>query len=159
MFRVKSPQDFGAAIVFMLIGLAGIYFGKDLTFGSSARMGPGYFPTIISFLILLLGVIVGLRAIVIEGPSIETVQFRPLLFVIASILIFGALIDRFGLAISAVALTLVAAYARRNVEPEGNARARRGPGDLLHRRLRIWTWAAAAGVVGPLRWNSIFSII
>ena len=115
MFRVKSPTDFGAAIVFMLIGLAGIYFGKDLTFGSSARMGPGYFPTIISFLILALGVIVGLRAIVIAGPSIEPVQLRPLMFVIASILVFGALIDRFGLAISAVALTLVAAYARRDV--------------------------------------------
>jgi hypothetical protein len=115
MFRVKSPQDFGAGIVFMLIGLAGIYFGKDLTFGSSARMGPGYFPTIISFLILLLGVIIGLRAIVIEGPSIESVQLRPLLFILASILMFGALIDRFGLAISAVALTLIAAYARRNV--------------------------------------------
>ena len=115
MFRVKSPQDFGAAIVFMLIGLAGIYFGKDLTFGTSARMGPGYFPTIISFLILLLGVIIGLRAIVIEGPSIESVQLRPLLFILASILMFGALIDRFGLAISAVALTLIAAYARRNV--------------------------------------------
>ncbi len=115
MFRVKSPQDFGAAVVFMLIGLAGIYFGKDLTFGAAARMGPGYFPTIISFLILLLGVIVGLRAIVIEGPSIEPVQLRPLLLILASILVFGALIDRVGLAISTVALTLVAAYARRNV--------------------------------------------
>ena len=98
MFRVKSPQDFGAAIIFMLIGLAGIYFGKDLTFGTSARMGPGYFPTIISFLVLLLGMIVGLRAIVIEGSPRAT-QFRPILFVIGSILIFGALIDRFGLAI------------------------------------------------------------
>lgn len=115
MFRVKSPTDFGAAIVFMLIGLAGIYFGKDLTFGSSARMGPGYFPTIISFLILALGVIVGLRAIVIAGPSIEPVQLRPLMFILASILVFGALIDRFGLAISTVALTLIAAYARRDV--------------------------------------------
>ena len=45
MFRVKSPQDFGSAIVIMLIGLAGLYFGKDLTYGTAGRMGPGYFPT------------------------------------------------------------------------------------------------------------------
>ena len=108
MFRVKSPQDLGAAAVFMLIGLAGIYFGKDLTFGSASRMGPGYFPTIISSLILLLGIGIGLRSIVIEGPPIEKLQFRPLIFVIGSILIFGILIDRVGLAISAVTLTLVA---------------------------------------------------
>ncbi len=115
MFRVKSPQDFGAAVVFMLIGLAGLYFGKDLTFGTASRMGPGYFPTIISFLILGLGVVIGLSSISVEGPPIEALQFRPIVFVIGSILVFGILIDRFGLAISAVTLTLVAAYARRNV--------------------------------------------
>jgi len=115
MFRVKSAQDFGAAVVFMLIGLAGIYFGKDLTFGTASRMGPGYFPTIISFLILGLGVVIGLRSIAVEGPPIGKLQFRPLIFVIASILVFGILIDRVGLAIAAVTLTLVAGYARRNV--------------------------------------------
>lgn len=115
MFRVKSPQDFGAAVVFMLIGLAGIYFGKDLTFGTASRMGPGYFPTIISFLIVGLGLVIGLRSIAVEGPPIEKLQFRPLIFVIGSIFVFGVLIDRVGLAISAVTLTLVAAYARRNV--------------------------------------------
>jgi hypothetical protein len=116
MFRVKSPQDFGAGILFMLIGIAGIYFGKDLAFGSSARMGPGYFPTIVSFLIVALGVVVGLRSIAIDGPSIERVQLRPLLMILASILAFGALIDRVGLAISGIALTLIAAYARRDVD-------------------------------------------
>ena len=45
MFRVRSPQDLGAGVVFVLIGAAGIYFGQDLAFGSAARMGPGYFPT------------------------------------------------------------------------------------------------------------------
>ena len=120
MFRVKSPQDFGAAAVFMLIGLAGIYFGKDLTFGSASRMGPGYFPTIISFLILVLGIVIGLRSITVEGPPIGELQFRPLIFVIGSILIFGILIDRVGLAISAVTLTLVAGFARRSVNLKEN---------------------------------------
>lgn len=48
MVRIKSPQDFGAAIVFILIGLAGIYFGWDLRTGTAARMGPGYFPLVLS---------------------------------------------------------------------------------------------------------------
>ena len=37
MLRVRSPQDLGAGLVFTLIGLAGFYFGTDLTFGTAAR--------------------------------------------------------------------------------------------------------------------------
>jgi hypothetical protein len=116
MVRVKSPQDFGAGLVFMLIGLAGLYFGKDLTFGTASRMGPGYFPTWLSFLILVLGVGVGLKALVIEGPRIEPIQLRPILFVVAAILVFGFLINVVGLALTAVLLTILAAYARRSVK-------------------------------------------
>ncbi len=59
MLRVKSPQDLGAGLVFLMIGGAGLYFGSDLTFGSSARMGPGYFPTLLSILIIAIGLAVG----------------------------------------------------------------------------------------------------
>ena len=34
MVRVKSPQDLGAAFVFIAIGAAGLYFGRDLAFGA-----------------------------------------------------------------------------------------------------------------------------
>ena len=36
MLRVKSAQDRGAGLVFMLIGLAGFCFGTDLAFGTAA---------------------------------------------------------------------------------------------------------------------------
>jgi hypothetical protein len=98
----------------MLIGLAGLYFGKDLAFGTAGRMGPGYFPTILSWLIIAIGVTLGARAFAIDGPRIEPVQLRPILFVIAAILLFGYLIDAIGLVLTAVLLTMVAAYARRD---------------------------------------------
>lgn len=115
MFRIKSPQDLGAAAVFMVIGLAGIYFGHDLTFGTAARMGPGYFPIILSWIIVAIGVVVGLKALTIEGPRIEPLQLRPILIIILAILLFGLLINAAGLAITAVLLTILAAFARRDV--------------------------------------------
>jgi hypothetical protein len=115
MFRVKSPQDLGAAILFLTIGIAGIYFGRDLTFGTASKMGPGYFPTILSCIIVLIGTIVGLKSLVIEGPSIEPIKLRPILFILASILAFGYLIDQIGLAITTAGLAIFAAYARRDV--------------------------------------------
>ncbi len=114
MVRVRSPQDLGAGLVFVLIGAAGAYFGADLTFGTAARMGPGYFPILLSGLIILVGVIVGVRGLTIEGPPVEAVQLRPLLFINAAILLFGYLLETIGLALTTVALTLVAASARRD---------------------------------------------
>jgi hypothetical protein len=115
MLRVKSPQDLGAGLVFMLIGLAGLYFGSDLAFGTASRMGPGYFPAVLSMLILAIGIVVGLRGLSTEGPPIEPVQLRPIGFIIAAILIFGILIQSVGLALTAVLLTMFAAFARREV--------------------------------------------
>ena len=114
MFRVRSPQDLGAGAVFLLIGAAGAYFGSDLAAGTAARMGPGYFPVLLSWLIIGIGVIVAARGLTIEGLAVEPVQLRPLLFVVDAILMFGFLLDTIGLALTAIVLTLVAAYARRD---------------------------------------------
>jgi Tripartite tricarboxylate transporter TctB family len=116
MLRVKSPQDFGAAILFLIIGICGIYFGRELAFGSTSKMGPGFFPTILSCIIALIGAVVGLRSLVIEGPPIEPVKLRPLLFILIAILAFGYLIDQIGLAITTAGLTIFAAYARQDVK-------------------------------------------
>ena len=51
-----------------------------------------------------------------DGPPIEPVQLRPISFVIAAILIFGVLIESIGLALTAVLLTVFAAYARPEVK-------------------------------------------
>ena len=116
MVRVKSPQDLGAGAVFVLIGLAGLYFGRELAFGTAARMGPGYLPILLSVLILAIGIIVAIRGLTTEGPPIEPVQLRPIAMIIAAILIFGVLIDVVGLALTALLLTVFAAYARREVK-------------------------------------------
>jgi len=115
MFRIKSPQDIGAAVVFMAIGLAGIYFGSDLAFGTAARMGPAYFPVILSCVILAIGVVCGLKGLTIEGPPIEAIHLRPILVIVAAILAFGYLVERIGLAITAALLTILAGFARRDV--------------------------------------------
>src|SRR5215471_21106037 len=116
MVQVKSPQDLGAGVVFLLLGIAGLYFGNDLSMGTASRMGPGYFPVLLSWLIIAIGLVVGLRGLTVEGPPIEPVQLRPIVFIIAAILVFGFLIESIGLALTALALTVFAAYARREVK-------------------------------------------
>jgi hypothetical protein len=113
--RIKAPQDFGAGALFVVIGLGGLIFAQDLTFGSSRNMGPGYFPTILSVLILVIGVVVALKGMTIEGPSIEELRLRPLLVLITAMLVFGLLIKTAGLAVTGVLITILAAYAQAGV--------------------------------------------
>ena len=113
--RVRSPQDLGAAMVFMVIGIAGLAFGGELAFGSSAKMGPGYFPKILSVLILAIGAMLAVKAVTVDGPGIERVQLRPICFIIAAIVLFGALLPELGLVVTAILVTLLAAFARRVV--------------------------------------------
>jgi len=116
MVQVKSPQDLGAGVVFLLIGFAGLYFGSDLSFGTASRMGPGYFPTLLSYLIIGIGLVVGVRGLMVDGPPIDPVQPRPILFIIAAILVFGFLIESIGLALTALLLTIFAGFARHDVK-------------------------------------------
>ena len=112
MIRVRSPQDLGAGVVFIAIGVAGVYFGSGLEYGSAMRMGPGYFPTWLSWIVIAIGLLVGRRGLAADGPLIEPPQLRPLIFINGAILIFGLLVGRAGLAISVVVLTVIAALAR-----------------------------------------------
>jgi hypothetical protein len=114
MVRVRSPQDVGAAVVFVLIGLAGIHFGDDLRFGSAARMGPGFFPYYLSWCIVGIGVIVGFRSLALDGPAIERMRLRPMLCVISALLVFGFAMERLGLFFSAFAMIAVAAFAQKS---------------------------------------------
>jgi putative tricarboxylic transport membrane protein len=113
VFQIKSPQDLGAAAVFLAVGIAGVYFGSELRFGTGSNMGPGFFPVILSWIIVAIGVIVGFKAVTVAGPPIEPVRLRPLVVIIAAILAFGYLVDTIGLALTAALLTILAAFARR----------------------------------------------
>lgn len=115
MPRVKSPQDFGAGVLFLLIGAAGLYFGSDLDFGTARRMGPGFFPTIISWLIVGLGLFVGFRALAVDGPAIERLQLRPILMIVIALATFGFLIKAIGVVLTAILMMVIAAYARPKV--------------------------------------------
>jgi len=115
MLKVKSPQNFGAGVLFLLIGAAGIFFGRELDFGSTRNMGPGYFPTVICGLIILIGAVVAFKALSVEGPEMERIHIRPILMLMLAVAAFGFLISQVGVVISSILLVILAAYARRDV--------------------------------------------
>jgi hypothetical protein len=91
--RIKSQKDFFAGLMFLLVGLAFAWGAGSYSVGTGARMGPGYFPMVLGVLLSVLGLIVTLTALVVETPDGDPVgsfAWKPLIFIIAGNLVFGA---------------------------------------------------------------------
>ena len=55
MTGMEKPRDVVGGLLVVAIGAGFFLFGRELEMGTSFRMGPGYFPTILSVLMMLLG--------------------------------------------------------------------------------------------------------
>jgi hypothetical protein len=91
--RIKSQKDFFAGLMFLLVGLAFAWGAGSYSVGTGARMGPGYFPMVLGVLLAGLGLIVTLTALVVEtsdGDPVGSFAWKPLVFIIAGNLVFGA---------------------------------------------------------------------
>src|SRR5262245_52763176 len=111
MPRLTSPQDGGTAALLVLVGAAGLWFGREYEVGTASRMGPGYMPMLLSWGLIGFGLSVGLRAVTRQGPAIEPVVWRTNLLVLGAILGFVLLIESAGLAAATFAVTALSALA------------------------------------------------
>jgi hypothetical protein len=115
--RLRRPQDLAAgAFLIVFAGLA-YYFAGDLPMGRAVRMGPGYLPTVLSWLLGGLGVLVALRAVTVDGPRLEGWAWRPVLALTVSLLVFAGLLQRAGLVAAIFAAVAVASFAAPKPRP------------------------------------------
>jgi hypothetical protein len=117
MAVVRHPKDFVAGLFFIAIGVGAIVIAANYQLGTAARMGPGYFPRILGILLIVLGAILALRALRLQGPPLPRWPWRPTLVVLASVVMFGAIVNRAGVALSTVALIVVASAASHEFRP------------------------------------------
>lgn len=112
MIRVRAPQDLGAALIFLLVGLAGLWFGGKLPgLQAGGQLGSGTMPRILSWICLGFSVLMLLRALRSDGPSVERLPWRALATVSLAVILFGVLIERIGYLPTAILVPLAAAFA------------------------------------------------
>jgi hypothetical protein len=111
MIRIRSPQDFFAGLMFIAFGIVGAYVARKYPFGTSVRMGPGYLPVVLSWCMIVMGVIVTARGVALDGEKIVRIKLRPILFVLGAVLVYAFTIERLGVAISVFLVTVISAVA------------------------------------------------
>jgi hypothetical protein len=112
-----------AGLMFMGVAALGLWLSRDYPIGTALRMGTGYVPRLLCWILLGLGAVIFLqglyeahaRGVRIAGRGGSA--WRPLIFVTLSLLVFALTLERLGLAIAILLLTGIGSLAARNLRP------------------------------------------
>jgi hypothetical protein len=114
--KVRLTTDLLTGLLFLAFGIFVIVYGSRYPLGTTARMGPGYYPLVASSGLALLGIILVARSVIKETSADATgINFRPLLLILLGTLAFGLLIERAGFLAASVALVVLTRFAERDV--------------------------------------------
>ena len=112
--KIKSQRDFWSGVMFIVVGGGFAIGATNYSMGVSARPGPGYFPLMLSTIMVLLGAIVLFKSLTIEtegGDPIGAIAWRPLIVVVVAITVFGLLLPRLGMIITVPILIFITSLA------------------------------------------------
>lgn len=109
--RVRNPRDLLFGLFLIGVGVIGLVEARSLEMGEALEMGPGYFPMVLSVLVLGFGLVIGASSLVVEGPPLGRWAWWPMTVVLGAIVLFGLVIERLGLAPTAAAVVVVSSVA------------------------------------------------
>ena len=96
-FKVRGPRDFYGGLALMVLAIVAIWAASDLPGQHGFTFGSGTAPRIFASLLAIIGGLVALSGLFIEGPPIEPYAVRGPAFVLVGILAFALMIQGFGL--------------------------------------------------------------
>jgi putative tricarboxylic transport membrane protein len=93
---MKIGQDSILGLFFAVIGCIALWIAIQYPFGTAGRMGPGYFPVIVSSLLALTGIGVLVRSIYASGDALAAINWKALVLVPAAVVVFGLAVEPLG---------------------------------------------------------------
>lgn len=118
---ILHRKDVLAGLLFIGVSVLGLWASRNYPVGTGTRMGTGYVPRLLCWILLGLGVLVmlqGIRDTSRGGRLDETPPiWRSIIFVTASLLVFSFAIQPLGVVIAIALLTLVGSFAGREARP------------------------------------------
>ncbi len=113
-------RDFIAGALMLAMGLfVALYASSQYQVGTAARMGPGYFPSLLGWVLAFLGLVVTLLSFrdvvhILQPPPFTA---RPFIAVIAAVALFAVLITRIGLIPTTILMVVVTSAGSNSFQP------------------------------------------
>ncbi len=119
--KIRNHRDFGAGIMYMVIGLFFTIVASQYQMGTAAKMGPGYFPFFLGILMTFLGLLVLLQSFSAKAAieRIPKFNWRIIAQITGSVVLYGLLLPRLGFLIAVVVLVFVSASASKEFTWKG----------------------------------------
>jgi putative tricarboxylic transport membrane protein len=112
---IRSIKDFLTGLIYVAIGTGTVLVAifSDLKIGTALRMGPAYFPLVLSFILIGIGLISLIRSFIQPGTPIGAFAVKGLVLVVVPTFLFGLLARGAGLIVALPLLVLASAMASR----------------------------------------------
>ena len=108
---LRNPKDLITGIVYLVIGGAFLIMSRDYKMGTAVKMGPAFFPMVLSVLLMVIGGVSVARGLLRPGSKISGVTVKGMLVVFAATMAFGLLLRPAGLIFALPALVIGSAAA------------------------------------------------
>jgi len=102
-------KDLWSGLMFAGFGVLALVMGSNLAVGTAIRMGPGYVPRMLSYILIGLGLAIVARSLISPGETIERLRWKPVTMITIGVVVFALLFERAGLAPALVCLIFLAA--------------------------------------------------
>jgi hypothetical protein len=120
--KIRNQRDFGAGIMYMVIGLFFTIVATQYPMGTAAKMGPGYFPFCLGILMTALGLLVLVQSLGAKAAieKIPKFNWKIIAQITGSVVLYGLLLPRMGFLVAVVVLVLVSASASKEFTWKGS---------------------------------------
>lgn len=112
-----NRADLAAGLVFVAFGFGFGITALGLDMGSTLRMGPGYFPMLLSVLLVLLGAAICVNAFRAAHIAVQPYAWRGMVFILGAPVFFGLTVRGLGFVPAIFATTFLAALAGLKLRP------------------------------------------
>ena len=113
-----NTKDLAAGGIFVVIGLLFAYSSLfELDLGTALRMGPGFFPLLLSSFLIFLGGLIAIRALGTSSERITWVSWRGFVFILGPPILFGLTVRGLGIVPTVALVALTSSLASRRVGP------------------------------------------
>lgn len=111
--QLRSDGIVGGA--FAAFGAFMLWAGRDLEIGAATRMGPGYFPMVLSLLCSGLGIVLAVRSFWSSDDIQERAPAGSVAAILGGIVLFGLALESLGFLIASAGLVVLTSLAGAHI--------------------------------------------
>src|SRR6476659_2372634 len=86
--KIRAPKDFWSGVMFCGFAAIAIAAARGYSLGSAGKMGPGYFPLLLGFVLAALGAVLIARSVVVDDEPLPRFYVLPLVVIAAAAYLF-----------------------------------------------------------------------